>query len=119
MSYKRYINYSLKGIMMGSLVIGSFLQMDEKVAKAASSNLDANKNFNSNLDVKLAQVKVVKEVYSDESDMILNLKNANRILEEALKTNQIEIRMFERITQALVAIETNIENDGTILKHQE
>ncbi|MBG9456038.1 hypothetical protein ABE61_18820 [Lysinibacillus sphaericus] len=34
MSYKKYINYSLKGIMMGSLVVGSFLQMDEKVAKA-------------------------------------------------------------------------------------
>lgn len=33
MSYKKYINYSLKGIMIGSLV-GSFLQMDEKVAKA-------------------------------------------------------------------------------------
>lgn len=35
MSYKKYINYSLKGLMMGSLVVGSFLQMDEKVAKAA------------------------------------------------------------------------------------
>lgn len=119
MSYKKYINYSLKGIMMGSLIVGSFLQMDEKVAKAASGNLDANKNFNSNLDVKLAQVKVVKEVSPEESDMILNLKNANRLLEEALKTNQIEIRMFERITQALVAIETKIDNDGAIVKHQE
>lgn len=34
MSYKRYINFSLKGIMMSSLAVGSFLQTDEKVAKA-------------------------------------------------------------------------------------
>ncbi|MFJ7915425.1 MULTISPECIES: hypothetical protein [unclassified Lysinibacillus] len=36
---RRYINFSLKGIMMSSLVVGSFLQMDGKVAKAASNDL--------------------------------------------------------------------------------
>lgn len=41
MSYnRRYINFSLKGIMMSSLVVGSFLQIDGKVAKASTNDTE-------------------------------------------------------------------------------
>ena len=41
MSYnRRYISFSLKGIMMSSLVAGSFLQIDGKIAKAASNDTE-------------------------------------------------------------------------------
>lgn len=37
MSYNRYINFSIKGIILSSIVVSLFLQIDEKEAKAASN----------------------------------------------------------------------------------
>lgn len=117
---KRAFNFVMKGMMMSSVMVSSFLQIGGGVAKASSlDNLDADKNFNPNEDVETAQVEVVKDVYQDESAMLLNLKNANRMLEAAVKTNQLDTWMFERVMQALVAIEARIEVDGSFENRQD
>lgn len=117
---KRAFNFVMKGMMMSSVMVSSFLQIGGGVAQAASlDNLDADKDFNPDADIKTAQVEVVKDAYQDESAMILNLKNANRMLEAAVKTKQLDTWMFERVMQALVVIEARIEVDGTFEKHQD
>ncbi len=79
MSYNKYIKSSLKGVVMGSLVVSLFSQMDEKVAKAESNDFVETLTYHEGTQAKqVAAVNTKVKAPLKNANKSSNTKNPNQ-----------------------------------------
>lgn len=104
---KRAFNFVIKGLMISTALVGSILTTNVADAFANGNKTDAG---NANKPVGSSSVK---DYYQDESAMISNLKMANKVLEAAIKSGQLNASVYENVMKRIVAIDAKLTMDGS------
>lgn len=106
---KRNFNFVLKGMMLSSVLVSSVIAGFGGNSIAKADGFDSQNPPDPNQTPP--GVEDVQGVHQDEQARILNLKNANRVLDAAIKSGQLDSWVYERLMKSLVAIDGKLDID--------
>lgn len=109
---KRNFNFVLQGMMLSSVMLSSTLGVNG--GKVFANDLDTTSDGGTKTPEPDSNIQDVTHGIHDEQAKIFNLKNANRVLEAAIKTGQLDKWVYERVMTALIDLDVHLDATQTI-----
>ena len=113
---KRTFNFVLKGMMLSSVLVSSVVSGLGGALNAQASGTDEPPEPVPTPDAEQIEVQ---DAYHDEQARILNLKNANKVLEAAIRSKQLDSWVYENIMKSLISIDVKLDIDQKFVKSGE
>jgi hypothetical protein len=111
---KSSFSFVIKGLLIGSALLGTIFTSGVSTALAATQDnayLGDTQNYPSTEIVVQDRVQ-----YADEFAIISQIRMSNKMLQAAIKTNQITELVYNKIMESLAALNAKIMLDGSFTK---